>query len=136
AAAPEAQPERDKPIFSPPPAAGKLPAPAGSPPSAQGTVVPKTGVDPHLELFAKNNYPSARECAQCHEEIYKDWAISAHAYAAVSPMFHKFEQKMNDLSQGTVGYFCMRCHAPVATSMCASRAEPLWNLPESAREGI
>ena len=72
----------------------------------------------------------------CHEEIYDEWSISAHAYAAVSPMFHKFEQKINDLSQGTVGYFCIRCHAPVATAMCASRAEPLWNLPEVAREGV
>ncbi len=62
--------------------------------------------------------------------------MSAHAYAAVSPMFNKFEQKLNDLSQGTVGYFCMRCHAPVATSLCATRDEPLWNLPEAAREGI
>ena len=51
-------------------------------------------------------------------------------------MFNKFEQRLNDLSQGTVGYFCMRCHAPVATSLCASRAQPLWTLPEAAREGI
>jgi nitrate/TMAO reductase-like tetraheme cytochrome c subunit len=51
-------------------------------------------------------------------------------------MFNKFEQKLNDLSQGTVGYFCMRCHAPVATALCASRAAPLWTLPEAAREGI
>ena len=76
------------------------------------------------------------KCAECHEEIYNDWSISAHAYAAVSPMFHKFEQKLNDLSQGTVGYFCMRCHAPVATDLCASRDQPLWTLPEVAREGI
>jgi hypothetical protein len=92
--------------------------------------------DPHIELFAKNAYPSARECATCHEDIYHEWSMSAHAYAAVSPMFHKFEQKLNDLTHGTVGYFCMRCHAPVATALCASRAEPLWNLPEVAREGI
>jgi hypothetical protein len=92
--------------------------------------------DPHLELFAKNAYPSARECATCHEDIYHEWSVSAHAYAAVSPMFHKFEQKLNDLTHGTVGYFCMRCHAPVATALCASRDEPLWNLPEVAREGI
>jgi hypothetical protein len=51
-------------------------------------------------------------------------------------MFHKFEQKLNDLSQGTVGYFCMRCHAPVATALGTSRAEPIWNLPEAAREGV
>jgi hypothetical protein len=144
---PTSQPEPAKPIFLAPAPVGELPAPPTdadqglghrrSPdPSMSTAAASKPGVDPHRELFAKNNYPSARECAQCHEEIYKDWSISAHAYAAVSPMFNKFEQKLNDLSQGTVGYFCMRCHAPVATALCASRAEPLWNLPESAREGI
>jgi hypothetical protein len=51
-------------------------------------------------------------------------------------MFNKFEQRLNDLSQGTVGYFCMRCHAPVATSLATSRDQPIWTLPESAREGI
>jgi nitrate/TMAO reductase-like tetraheme cytochrome c subunit len=51
-------------------------------------------------------------------------------------MFQKFEQKLTDLTHGTVGYFCMRCHAPVATALCAERTEPLWNLPEVAREGI
>ncbi len=94
------------------------------------------GVDPHLALYARNAYPSARECAKCHEDIYHDWSISAHAYATVSPMFHKFEQKLNDISQGTVGYFCVRCHAPVATDLCVSRDEPIWNLPEVAREGV
>ncbi len=130
--------EPTQPIFSAPAPVGDLPAPpAGLSNVAESTTTAsKPAVDPHLELFAKNNYPSARECAQCHEEIYKDWSVSAHAYAAVSPMFHKFEQKLNDLSQGTVGYFCMRCHAPIATALCASRAEPLWNLPEVAREGI
>lgn len=115
--------------------------PAGPPNSPAASSSPsvsakKPGVDPHLELYTKSAYPSARECAVCHEEIYEQWSVSAHAYAQVSPMFNKFEQKLNDLSQGTVGYFCMRCHAPVATSLCASRAEPMWNLPEAAREGI
>ena len=138
--------EPTKPIFTGPPPVGDLPAQQPASPHAASPHAPhgpasskpasKPGVDPHLELFAKNNFPSARDCAQCHEEIYKDWAISAHAYAAVSPMFQGFEQKLNDLSQGTVGYFCIRCHAPIATAMCASRAEPLWNLPEVAREGI
>jgi hypothetical protein len=112
-------------------------APFAAPPApATAANSVQDGVDPHLALFAKNAYPSARECATCHEDIYREWSISAHAYAAVSPMFHKFEQKLNDLSQGTVGYFCMRCHAPVATNLGASRAEPLWNLPEVAREGV
>jgi hypothetical protein len=148
------------PIFSPPAAAApsqpaeQLPTPTGTPGSpaaaAPDASQPVTGaaaaptapagkppaVDPHLELFTKSAYPSARECAVCHEEIYQQWSVSAHAYAQVSPMFNKFEQRLNDLSQGTVGYFCMRCHAPVATSLCASRAQPVWTLPEAAREGI
>jgi Cytochrome c554 and c-prime len=145
---PAAPADADRPLFAAPTEPSlpeTLPSPAGAPavpPGAGGPPVPpiasgeRPAVDPHLELFAKNAYPSARECAQCHEDIYHEWSVSAHAYAAVSPMFHKFEQKLNDLSQGTVGYFCMRCHAPIATALCASRAEPLWNLPEVAREGV
>jgi hypothetical protein len=126
-------PGKEEPLFAAPPGAG-----AANPPDTQhpASSIEHPNIDPHLELFTKNNYPSARECATCHEDIYRDWAISAHAYAAVSPMFHKFEQTLNNISQGTLGYFCMRCHAPVATALCASRAEPLWNLPEAAREGI
>jgi hypothetical protein len=86
------------------------------------------GLDPHAELFAKDCYPSATACRKCHERIYEEWAISSHANAAVSPMFHKFEQKINALAQGTLGYFCMRCHAPVATTM----KHPRW---ESISEG-
>lgn len=124
-------------LFAPP--SSPAPATAPLPPSPHGpSTAPRTapGVDPHLELYAENAYPSARECATCHEDIYHEWSMSAHAYATVSPMFHKFEQRLNDLSQGTVGYFCVRCHSPVATSLCESRAEPIWNMPEVAREGI
>ncbi len=118
---------------APGPAPAIFPAPPASPAPPAGQ---PPAVDPHLELFTKNAYPSARECAVCHEEIYNEWSVSAHAYAAVSPMFNKFEQRLNDLSQGTVGYFCLRCHSPVATAICTTRDEPLWKLPEAARDGI
>jgi hypothetical protein len=137
--APPAAPSATTPPAAAPiqhPAPSALPFPPPAAPAAAPANVAIDGVDPHLALYARNAYPSARECAQCHEDIYNDWRISAHAYAAVSPMFHKFEQKLNDVSQGTVGYFCVRCHAPVATNMNASRAEPIWNLPEVAREGV
>ena len=133
-------PVEKKPLFAPPAPAATSPAatteplptppgaaatPPATSPAAAASASPNAAhppdVDPHLALFTKNAYPSARECATCHEEIYQQWSISAHAYAAVSPMFNKFEQKIYDLSQGTVGYFCMRCHAPVATSLCLSR---------------
>jgi hypothetical protein len=93
-------------------------------------------VDPHADLFAKSHYPSASECAACHQQIYNEWRSSNHAYASISPVFHKFEQKINDLAQGTVGYFCMRCHAGVGTSMNEPRYMPLWQKPEVSREGV
>ena len=51
-------------------------------------------------------------------------------------MFHKFEQTINNLSQGTSGYFCYRCHSPAGVTLGISRAAPLWELPLVAREGI
>ena len=34
------------------------------------------------------------------------------------------------------GYFCYRCHSPVGTTLGISRAAPLWELPQVAREGV
>ena len=55
-------------------------------------------------------YPTAAQCGECHKQIYEEWSSSQHAYASISPMFHKFEQSFQDLTQGTVGTFCVRCH--------------------------
>ncbi len=94
------------------------------------------GEDPHAVLYAEGCYPSARTCAKCHEKIYHEWSASSHAYAFVSPMFQKFEQKITEVSMGTVGYFCQRCHSPVGTALCIPRDMPLWQQPEVAREGV
>ena len=51
-------------------------------------------------------------------------------------MFHAFEQKINDLSQGTVGYFCLRCHAPVATTAAIRRDQSVVSGPKVFREGV
>ncbi len=100
-------------------------------------VLASTGdIDPHAELYAKNAFPSAQDCATCHKQLYEEWAMSSHAYAAISPMFHVFEQKINDLSQGTVGYFCLRCHAPVATTAGLPRDQSIVLGPKVFREGV
>lgn len=92
--------------------------------------------DPHATVFSRTAFPSAAECAACHQQIYDEWAISSHAYASVSPMFHAFENKINQLSQGTVGYFCLRCHAPVATTLGLRRDQAIWDGPPVFREGV
>jgi hypothetical protein len=94
------------------------------------------GPDPHADVFRDTPFPSATECAKCHQQIYEEWAVSNHAYAGMSPMFHRFEDTLNRLSQGTLGYFCYRCHAPVATLMSLRRDQPIWNGPRVFREGV
>lgn len=94
------------------------------------------GEDPHASLYVDNCYPSAAACAKCHQKIYDEWRVSAHAYAAISPMFHKFEQAISAMSQGTIGTFCVRCHAPVATQLNYARSESIIDAPYVFREGV
>ncbi|NJL28715.1 MAG: hypothetical protein HC897_12900 [Thermoanaerobaculia bacterium] len=97
---------------------------------------PVPGAVEHAELLAEDLYPSASKCATCHAAQYEEWRGSSHAYASISPMFHKFEQAINDLSQGTVGYFCMRCHASVGTTLGEPRELPVWRRSQVSREGV
>jgi nitrate/TMAO reductase-like tetraheme cytochrome c subunit len=93
--------------------------------------------DPHARaVFADNLYPPAKVCGECHPNQYKQWSLSSHAYAAVSPMFNKFEQRINDISRGTVNYFCVRCHTSVGTALGEEREMAWWNRTPAAKEGI
>ena len=101
-----------------------------------GTAPVAEGADPHAKVMEDDKYPSASKCKSCHAQIYDEWRSSNHAYAGISPMFHKFEQKINDLSQGTIGTFCLRCHASVGTTVNERRELPLWDRSPVSREGV
>jgi hypothetical protein len=92
--------------------------------------------DPDARMKADQQYPSARVCAECHPRQYEQWSLSSHAYANLSPMFNKFEQKINDLASGTINSFCVRCHASVGTTLGERREIAWWDRSGSAREGI
>jgi Cytochrome c554 and c-prime len=98
--------------------------------------LPENDTQAHAWAVADKQYPSAKVCAQCHPYQYQQWSLSSHAYANLSPMFNKFEQTINDLSSGTVNYFCVRCHASVGTSLAERRDIPWWDRAPAAREGI
>lgn len=147
--APPVTPPKPKAVFAPPrssqPAAPTpaAPQPAAHPgggaqaaAEAREAAAGKTADESHRELFAKNCYPSAQECAACHQKIYDEWSVSSHAYAFVSPMFHRFEQTISKLSQGTVGHFCVRCHSPVGTAMYEARSTPYDQMIPAAQEGV
>jgi len=92
--------------------------------------------EPHAAVFAESSYPSAVECAPCHRSIFTEWSASNHAYASISPMFHKFEQAINTLASGTIGSFCVRCHQQIGTQRGEPREKPLWERSAISREGI
>lgn len=98
--------------------------------------LPVTKEVAHALLYSETGYPSARQCRECHQNIYDEWASSAHAYAAISPIFHKFDQKINELASGTVGAFCVRCHIPVGSALGEPRELPLWERARVSTEGV
>jgi nitrate/TMAO reductase-like tetraheme cytochrome c subunit len=81
-------------------------------------------------------YPTASQCGECHKQIYEEWSSSQHAYSSISPMFHAFEQKFQELTKGTVGTFCVRCHQQVGTQLGENRETPLWAMSPISREGV
>src|SRR5712691_11597207 len=106
---------------------------AALPTGAPEAAAPK---DPHAAVYAEESCPSARVCRACHGQIYAEWASSNHAYASISPMFHKFEQRISDLASGTVGTFCVRCHQEVGTQRGEPREQPLWERSKVSSEGV
>lgn len=120
-----------------PPSSKKPKLPPGGGGVADEQTKPQPGiVDPHAELFLQTQYPSALSCAKCHPKHYEEWRFSGHAYSSISPMFQRFEQAMQDLTRGTVGSFCFRCHAPVATQLEVPPNTTILDAPQVIREGI
>jgi len=109
---------------------------ADSPPDKKAAGANEAAEQMHASVFRASQYPSASECAPCHQKIYEEWRYSNHAYASISPMFNKFEQRISDLSSGTVGFFCMRCHSGVGTAMREPRQMPSWQRAQVSREGV
>lgn len=91
--------------------------------------------DPHRALLSEEDFPSATKCARCHQQIYEEWSSSAHAYAGLSPMFHKFEQKINSLAP-TINNFCVRCHQGVGVTLGEERYADTWERSQLSREGV
>jgi hypothetical protein len=55
-------------------------------------------------------------CKDCHPTQYADWSRSMHAYASEDPVFRAMNRRGQDETNGALGDFCVKCHAPVAFS--------------------
>lgn len=62
-------------------------------------------------------YVSAAKCATCHPNHYREWSVSPHAYAQISPVFNSMQAAVLFVTNGTNGDFCIRCHSPVGMAL-------------------
>lgn len=73
-------------------------------------------------------------CQGCHEGHYREWSGSMHAYAADDPLFLANNARGQRETKGALGDFCVRCHAPVAVAMGATKdGLNLASLPPSMK---
>jgi len=56
-------------------------------------------------------------CKECHPIHFEQWQGSMHAYAADDPIFLAMNAKGQRETGGTLGDFCVKCHAPMAVTL-------------------
>jgi hypothetical protein len=73
-------------------------------------------------------------CQACHPDHFAEWSGSMHAYASEDPLFLAMNARAQRETQGAVGGFCVKCHAPVALAEGATKdGTNLASLPASLR---
>ena len=90
----------------------------------------------HQALFVEERFPSAATCANCHPKHYREWSVSQHAYAQLSPIFNSMHGTILKLTNGTNGDFCIRCHTPVGMILGEDLFMPNAERSVVSREGV
>lgn len=90
----------------------------------------------HAGCFDGDPFPSAKKCQSCHPGHYREWSVSPHAYAQLSPVFNAMSSKLIELNNGTFGDFCIRCHTPVGMALGEPIVISNIDRHPAAREGI
>lgn len=80
----------------------------------------------------RKHFSSAVQCAQCHDKIYDEWALSMHARSWDDPLF-KTALARAQAARGTrIREQCYSCHAPIAVVT----GDYSFRKGSAAREGI
>lgn len=104
--------------------------------AAENDAKPVDAFAEHKKLFAESRFPSASTCRTCHPDHYREWSVSPHAYAQMSPVFNSMHATIVKQTSGSNGDFCIRCHNQVGMNL----GEPIFMKNEdrhpTSREGI
>jgi hypothetical protein len=69
---------------------------------------------PATTFFSREEMLQPEKCAGCHMDHFNDWSVSMHAKAADDPVFIAMNKRGQRETKGTLGTFCVQCHAPMA----------------------
>jgi len=78
-------------------------------------LVAACGSDPDYLTTEQLMDPTA--CMDCHPDHYREWSGSMHAYAADDPVFLAMNARGQQDTNGELGDFCVKCHAPMAVRL-------------------
>jgi hypothetical protein len=90
----------------------------------------------HEKLILEDRFPSASTCATCHPKQYREWSVSQHAYAQLSPLMMAMQNVVNVATSTTNGDFCLRCHAPIGSELGEPFSMSNLDRHPASREGI
>ncbi|MEE9383782.1 MAG: multiheme c-type cytochrome [Nannocystaceae bacterium] len=79
-----------------------------------GAEAPRVWPDDYAEVM------DPKTCESCHPKHYKQWLGSMHAYAADDPVFLAMNRRGQRETNGELGDFCIKCHAPMAVRLGAT----------------
>ena len=68
------------------------------------------------EAFDPRSVGGSKGCGTtgCHEEIYKEWEVSAHRYSAMDVAFQKVQSVMGEQNGPESTRYCGGCHDPIS----------------------
>jgi len=90
----------------------------------------------HKQLFVESRFPSAAVCRTCHAEHYREWAMSQHSYAQLSPVLQAMQGLILKLTNGSNGDTCIRCHNPVGMNLGEALFTTSIDRHPASREGV
>ncbi|MEO8876876.1 MAG: multiheme c-type cytochrome [Polyangiaceae bacterium] len=64
--------------------------------------------------LSKEQLMDPQSCGQCHSQHLDEWSGSMHAYASDDPVFIAMNKRGQRETNGSLGNFCVKCHAPIA----------------------
>ncbi|HEX8794326.1 MAG TPA: multiheme c-type cytochrome [Polyangiaceae bacterium] len=73
-------------------------------------------------------------CQGCHPNHYAQWQVSMHAGASDDPVFRAMNARGQRETNGQLGSFCIKCHAPMALAEGATKdGTNLDSVPQKLR---